>query len=299
MSFRDPNPVPSPPGAYSDPGSFTINSRIMLTAIILILFVVILMIFLHLYSRWYLLRSRRFHLRRFNSNRRAAAAIIFFANPSSTGAVTSRGLDQSVIKSLPVFTFSAATAESAIECAVCLSEFEESESGRVLPNCKHTFHVDCIDMWFHSHSSCPLCRSLVEPIDGTVKSAAEEVAISISDPVPGDDHGSRPELGDADLVVGGAETSENLDREYSRRKPAAIEVPVRNLGELENDLTRSHSFRSPMRRVMSFTRILSRERRNASSSSSVGFPPVSPPAFSMSVTELDIELDWEDKRETR
>uniref|UniRef100_A0A1J3DKP2 RING-type E3 ubiquitin transferase n=1 Tax=Noccaea caerulescens TaxID=107243 RepID=A0A1J3DKP2_NOCCA len=295
MSFRDPNPVTSPPSAYSDPSSFSINSRVMLTAIIVILFVVILMVSLHLYSRWYLLRSRRFHLRRFNRSRRAAAANIFFADPSSTGAVTTRGLDQSVIKSLPVFKFSAAIAENSIECAVCLSEFEESESGRVLPICKHTFHVDCIDMWFQSHSSCPLCRSLVEPIDVGVKSAAVEVAISISDPVPGDDHGSRPELCDADLVFGGAETSGDSNQDDSRRKPALIEVPRRDLGELENDLSGSHSFRSPMRRVISFTRILSRDRRSASSSS-VGLPPVSPPAYSMSVTEIDIELGGEETR---
>lgn len=277
MSLRIPNQL-SPPGSNSDPITFTINSRIMLTVILIILFVVILMVSLHLYSRWYLFRSRRFHLRR---SRRAAAAFIFFSDPSSTNsAVTTRGLDPSVVKSLPIFTFSA-TARNAIECAVCLSEFEESESGRVLPNCKHTFHVDCIDMWFHSHSTCPLCRSPVLPIAGDVKSAAEEVAISISD------QGLRSELRDTGCV-GEAETSENSDHGDSRRKPAAIEIPMRNIGESEeNDLTRSHSFRSPMSRVISFTRILSRERRIASPSS-IGFPPV---------TELDMELGG--REETR
>ncbi|ESQ55860.1 hypothetical protein EUTSA_v10025860mg [Eutrema salsugineum] len=297
MSFRDPNPVTTTPGTNSDPAGFAINSRIMLTAIIIILFVVILMISLHLYSRWYLLRSRRFHLRRFDRRNRAAAAIIYFADPSSTTAVvtTTRGLDPSVIKSLPVFTFSAANA-NAIDCAVCLSEFEDNETGRVLPNCKHVFHVECIDMWFRSHTSCPLCRSLVEPVAGEVKSTVEEVAISISDPVSGDDQGSRPEICDTDRV-GEAGAHENSDPGDSRRKPAAIEIPKRNLGELENDLTRSNSFRSPMSRVISFTRILSRERRSASSSSSIGFPSVvSPPACSMPVTDLDIDFGGEDTR---
>ncbi|KAG7542711.1 Zinc finger RING-type, partial [Arabidopsis thaliana x Arabidopsis arenosa] len=248
MSFRDPNPM-SPPGTNSDPVSFTINSKIMFTTTIVILFIVILMVSLHLCSRWYLLRSSRFN--------RTAAALTFFANPSSTAVVTtSGGLNPSVIKSLPIFKFSAATAQNAIECAVCLSAFVDNESGRVLPNCKHTFHVDCIDMWFHSHSSCPLCRSLIEPFAEGVKSTTDEVAISISDPVSGDTN--RHE---------GTETSGNPDPEDSRRKPAAIEIPRRNHGEMENDLTQSQSFRSPMSRVISFTRNLSRDRRSASSSS--------------------------------
>ncbi|KAJ0251189.1 RING-H2 finger protein ATL17 [Hirschfeldia incana] len=271
MSFRDPNPVTSPPGSFSDPAGFAINTRIMLTAIIIILFFVTLMVSLHLYSRCYLHRSRRFHIRRLNRSRRAAAAMTFFSDPSSsTSAVTARGLDPSVIKSLPTFTFSAATAsDAATECAVCLSEFEESEPGRVLPGCKHAFHVECIDMWFHSHSSCPLCRSLVEPIAGGEKTAAEEIAISIS----GDD---------ANDVVE-AEASETSDREDSGGKPAASEVSRRNLGESENELTRSHSFRS---RVISSTWIFSKERRSASSSS----------VSSMPVTEFDIVSGGEETR---
>lgn len=31
----------------------------------------------------------------------------------------------------------------------------------MLPKCKHGFHVECIDMWFHSNNTCPLCRNLV------------------------------------------------------------------------------------------------------------------------------------------
>ncbi|KAL7587476.1 RING-H2 finger protein ATL51 [Lactuca sativa] len=43
-------------------------------------------------------------------------------------------------------------------CAVCLSEFEEGEELRTLPDCMHTFHVPCIDMWLYSHRNCPICR---------------------------------------------------------------------------------------------------------------------------------------------
>lgn len=53
--------------------------------------------------------------------------------------------------------------DSQHECAVCLSVFEEGEQLSQLPNCKHCFHADCIDMWLYSHMDCPLCRTSVEP----------------------------------------------------------------------------------------------------------------------------------------
>ncbi|XWS07771.1 hypothetical protein CRYUN_Cryun41cG0019500 [Craigia yunnanensis] len=44
-------------------------------------------------------------------------------------------------------------------CAVCLSQFEEGEELRTLPECLHSYHAPCIDMWLYSHSSCPMCRT--------------------------------------------------------------------------------------------------------------------------------------------
>ncbi|CAK9859794.1 unnamed protein product [Sphagnum jensenii] len=49
------------------------------------------------------------------------------------------------------------------ECTVCLSDFEEEDDLRLLPGCKHVFHKDCIDVWFQSHSTCPLCRASLVP----------------------------------------------------------------------------------------------------------------------------------------
>ncbi|XP_072981814.1 RING-H2 finger protein ATL16-like [Typha latifolia] len=47
------------------------------------------------------------------------------------------------------------------ECSVCLSDFVDGEEIRQLPDCKHSFHPPCIDMWLYSHSNCPLCRANV------------------------------------------------------------------------------------------------------------------------------------------
>ncbi|XP_050366704.1 RING-H2 finger protein ATL65 [Argentina anserina] len=69
------------------------------------------------------------------------------------------GLDESVIKTIPLSLYTAKTALRSKDCAVCLIEFEDDEYVRTLPVCSHAFHVDCIDMWLRSHANCPLCRA--------------------------------------------------------------------------------------------------------------------------------------------
>uniref|UniRef100_A0A0D6QZZ7 RING-type E3 ubiquitin transferase n=1 Tax=Araucaria cunninghamii TaxID=56994 RepID=A0A0D6QZZ7_ARACU len=80
-----------------------------------------------------------------------------------------RGLDRSVIESFPVFTYDLVkglkTQTKGSECAVCLSDFEDTEMLRLLPKCSHAFHPECIDMWLCSHTTCPVCRTNLVPAD--------------------------------------------------------------------------------------------------------------------------------------
>lgn len=79
------------------------------------------------------------------------------------------GIDKKVIESLPFFRFSSLRgSKQGLECVVCLSKFEDIEILRLLPNCKHAFHIDCIDQWLEKHSSCPLCRQKVNAEDPTI-----------------------------------------------------------------------------------------------------------------------------------
>ncbi|GLJ38379.1 hypothetical protein SUGI_0781500 [Cryptomeria japonica] len=73
------------------------------------------------------------------------------------------GLDKESMSALPIFEYKSEQLKGGLECAICLSQFEDSEKLRVLPNCNHNFHVECINMWLHSHNSCPLCRTVVFP----------------------------------------------------------------------------------------------------------------------------------------
>ncbi|KAK3232187.1 hypothetical protein Dsin_004068 [Dipteronia sinensis] len=59
------------------------------------------------------------------------------------------------------------TREHDSTCSICLREFEDGDAIRVLPGCKHEYHVHCIDEWLCSHSSCPICRANT-PIDNVM-----------------------------------------------------------------------------------------------------------------------------------
>jgi len=88
---------------------------------------------------------------------------------SGAGAVGDRrnsGVDRAVVESLPVFRYGALRGQKeGLECAVCLGRFEPTEALRLLPKCRHGFHVECVDTWLDAHSTCPLCRSRVDPED--------------------------------------------------------------------------------------------------------------------------------------
>nr|XP_043634310.1 RING-H2 finger protein ATL8-like [Erigeron canadensis] len=85
--------------------------------------------------------------------------------------VANKGLKKKVIEVLPKFIYDSKkvnkgsnnTCEKLLsnDCAICLAEYIDGDEIRVLPQCGHGFHVDCIDMWLGSHSSCPSCRQIL------------------------------------------------------------------------------------------------------------------------------------------
>ncbi|XP_074304863.1 E3 ubiquitin-protein ligase ATL6-like [Silene latifolia] len=80
-----------------------------------------------------------------------------------------RGLDPTVIEGFPTFDYAAVKTakigKGALECAVCLTEFEDDDTLRLIPHCDHVFHPDCIDQWLSGHTTCPVCRAnLTEPV---------------------------------------------------------------------------------------------------------------------------------------
>lgn len=166
----DDDPKALPRGC--SPSTYALSGKIMLSSIISVFIVVLLTVgFYHIFARWFVHRRRRLqrNLRRHSVAVAAAAA----------ASLSPKGLEANIIKSLPTFVYSCETHAQAVECAVCLSEFEDSESGRSLPKCNHKFHLECISMWFRSHSNCPLCRA---PVKTDPSAPVMETVASLSEP---------------------------------------------------------------------------------------------------------------------
>ncbi|KAJ9152901.1 hypothetical protein P3X46_026409 [Hevea brasiliensis] len=89
-----------------------------------------------------------------------------FDSPDGFHVYSPYGLDESVIKTLPLFVYTTKNgfhkeSSNSKDCAVCLLQFEDNDYVRTLPVCSHAFHVDCIDIWLRSHANCPLCRARI------------------------------------------------------------------------------------------------------------------------------------------
>ncbi|XP_047968213.1 RING-H2 finger protein ATL57-like [Salvia hispanica] len=89
-----------------------------------------------------------------------------FATATATAAVPPHrkcgggGLDSSAVDSLPLVPYGGAAKHRMIEeCPICLGEFSETETVKMIPYCGHVFHPSCLDTWLAAHVTCPLCRS--------------------------------------------------------------------------------------------------------------------------------------------
>ncbi|KAK7350608.1 hypothetical protein VNO77_09422 [Canavalia gladiata] len=66
------------------------------------------------------------------------------------------------LKNLPCFDYEEQERGcSLVDCAVCLENFKVGDVCRLLPNCNHSFHVHCIDLWILNTPVCPICRTWV------------------------------------------------------------------------------------------------------------------------------------------
>ncbi|GFZ13746.1 similar to TOXICOS EN LEVADURA 2 [Actinidia rufa] len=124
----------------------------------------------HFYIRWLHQQrhDRQLQLAEHPLRRRSPLSeYVFNFGPTVPTSIPHKGLERAVLKSLPTSFYNPAThgqGGAPLECAVCLSEFGNNDLIRLLPKCNHCFHILCIDMWFYSHSNCPLCRVPVKPV---------------------------------------------------------------------------------------------------------------------------------------
>ncbi|XP_031482316.1 putative RING-H2 finger protein ATL49 [Nymphaea colorata] len=149
-------PPPSPPPRYDQSFENKISPSILLIIIILAVIFFISGL-LHLLVRFLIRPSRR------DSNDMDNVTVLQ-GQLQQLFHLHDAGVDQSYIDTLPVFLYkSIIGAKNPFDCAVCLCEFEPDDKLRLLPKCSHAFHLECIDTWLLSHSTCPLCRGSLLP----------------------------------------------------------------------------------------------------------------------------------------
>ncbi|KAL4566211.1 hypothetical protein LXL04_030323 [Taraxacum kok-saghyz] len=68
------------------------------------------------------------------------------------------GLKKELREMLPIIVFKESFSVTDTICSVCLGDYEADDRLQQIPACKHAFHVECIDHWLSTHTTCPLCR---------------------------------------------------------------------------------------------------------------------------------------------
>ncbi|XP_010522482.1 PREDICTED: RING-H2 finger protein ATL16-like [Tarenaya hassleriana] len=164
--------LPPPPPHISSPifprsGSSGTSFPILAVAVIGILATAFLLVSYYVFVIKCCLNWHRIDLlRRFSLSRRRNGQdpLMIYSRE-----LRDRGLDESEIRALPIFQFKKRVGDrnegeedkTSQECSVCLNEFQEDEKLRIIPNCCHLFHIDCIDIWLQNNANCPLCRTSV------------------------------------------------------------------------------------------------------------------------------------------
>lgn len=157
----------TPPASPSGAGSALETVETKISPSILFIVAVLAIVFfvcglLHLLAR-HLLRLRR---RRRAARDDAESVTAFQGQLQQLFHLHDAGVDQAFIDALPVFLYRNVVVgeggdgggKDPFDCAVCLCEFAPDDQLRLLPKCSHAFHLECIDTWLLSHSTCPLCR---------------------------------------------------------------------------------------------------------------------------------------------
>ncbi|KAA8545078.1 hypothetical protein F0562_019823 [Nyssa sinensis] len=173
----------------------------------------------------------------------------------------SRGLDPVVIENFPTFVYSVVKGlkigKGALECAVCLNEFEDDETLRLIPKCDHVFHPECIDAWLESHVTCPVCRANLVPEPGETVQVPDLNAVP--DQTPETDNQQNDDVSiriPDDLVVPVLEPPQVVDRNSSLRQnrpPRSRSVRALLFGKFPRSHSTGHSLVQPGENMDRFT----------------------------------------------
>ncbi|KAG8071848.1 hypothetical protein GUJ93_ZPchr0006g40901 [Zizania palustris] len=81
---------------------------------------------------------------------------------------TRSGLEPFVVAAIPTvkYNYEAFHSKDDAQCSICLGEYIEKEILRIMPTCRHNFHLSCIDVWLQKQTTCPICRISLKDLPG-------------------------------------------------------------------------------------------------------------------------------------
>ncbi|KAJ6735543.1 RING FINGER DOMAIN-CONTAINING [Salix purpurea] len=141
------------------------------------------------------------------------------------------GLDQEVIDTFPTFLYSTVKGlkigKGSLECAVCLIEFEDDQTLRLIPKCSHVFHPDCIDAWLTSHVTCPVCRANLVPKPGDLPFNPVHAADPNNELVEPDSHDNVPDEAQNEVQIHtGNEITREARQQITRSPNMNLPSPI-------------------------------------------------------------------------
>uniref|UniRef100_A0A0D9VJG3 RING-type domain-containing protein n=1 Tax=Leersia perrieri TaxID=77586 RepID=A0A0D9VJG3_9ORYZ len=94
---------------------------------------------------------------------------------------TRSGLEPFVVAAIPTmkYSYEAFHSKDDAQCSICLGEYNEKEILRIMPVCRHNFHLSCIDVWLQKQTTCPICRISLKDLPGGKTAEAETPARSL------------------------------------------------------------------------------------------------------------------------
>lgn len=206
------------------------------------------------------------YIRRCSNDGGASVRAALSMRRAGRTAAASRGLASEVLETFPTFAYATVKGlkigKGALECAVCLNEFEDEETLRLIPKCDHVFHAECIDAWLENHVTCPVCRSDLVPKPGESTEAESQVDSGAAEgadnqtTAPVDESNTHVTIPIADDVVDQTAQPADLDRNQStkpNRPPRSKSVRGPRLFEKFRSHSTGHSLVQPGENTDRFT----------------------------------------------
>lgn len=98
------------------------------------------------------------------NNGMETASVSFFPLTSTSNNLSSTTSVQELRSNTVLEVYNSENVSNNSGCAICHNEFSNNCIVRKISHCGHFFHSYCLEEWFESHQTCPVCRHSIRTI---------------------------------------------------------------------------------------------------------------------------------------